>query len=79
MDGFQMGNHTLELTPTKGAVVLGQLDGPAVLAALCRACFPWDSTRLLSEHHLKFGVLNQFTQEPEEHQQQREEGCGVPC
>lgn len=28
-----MGNHTLELIPTKGAVVLGQLDGPAVLSA----------------------------------------------
>lgn len=68
-----MGNHTLELTPTKGAVVLGQLADPAGLAALFHACFPGDSTRLDS---WKFGALNQFTQEPEEHQQQREEGCG---
>lgn len=46
MDGFQMGQHTLELTPTKGGVVLGQLAGPAALTVLCHACFPWDSTRL---------------------------------
>lgn len=30
----------------------------------------------LDSHHLRSGVLNQFTQEHQEHQQQREEGCG---
>lgn len=46
MDGFQMGDHTLELTPAKGTVVLRALAGPAGLAGLCPACCPWDSTRL---------------------------------
>lgn len=77
MDGFQMGNHSLELTPTKGAVVLQQLPGPAGLTGCAMPTVLGIALDLtLGEHHLKFGVLNRFSQELEEHQQQREEGCG---
>lgn len=81
MDGFQMGDHTLELTPTKGAVVLGQLTGPAGLTELCHACFPWDSTSLDSWVSTTSGLVSWIgsSKNLRSTSSRGKKAVGVPC
>lgn len=66
-DGFQMGHHTLELTPAKGTVVLTRL---------CHACCPWVSTRLDS---CQVRCPESECKNPRSTSSGRKKAVGVPC